>query len=228
MKHQLPKLNAAETALGIVFLFAQLLLIPIAIGVILVIFRIAVSEAELNALCFGANFACAAVIFHRYWLQSIKELSEKWSAVISSAVKYFIFYYAATIVVNLLIFQLDPTFSNANDESIAAMSADAKLLISICVVLLVPPVEEILYRGIVFGKLHAISPILAYAISMVLFAAIHVLGYIGTVSPMRLLLCFLQYLPAGYCLARAYAVSGNLFASILIHSTINLIASLLM
>jgi membrane protease YdiL (CAAX protease family) len=55
-----------------------------------------------------------------------------------------------------------------------------------------------------------------------------VIAYIGTLSPMRLLLSLLQYLPAGYCLARAYAKSGSLFAPMLIHATINLIAVLLM
>ena len=228
MKHQLPKLSTTETVLGIAFLFAQMLLIPIAIGLFLLLFRIRVTEAELNALCFGANFVCAIVIFHGYWRRSVRALADRWLSVLGTALKYFVLNYGATILLNILILRLDPDFANANDQSIAAMTADAKWLISICVVLLVPPVEEILYRGIVFGKLYEKSRFWGYFVSVVLFASIHVLGYIGTVSPTRLLLCFLQYVPPGYCLARAYCRSGNLFAPILMHSAINLIAVLLM
>ena len=228
MKHQLPTMTIVETILGLSFLFAQLLVIPIAISLFVLLFQLPISHTELNALCFCTNFACAAVIFRHYWLSSIKALAHKWLLVLGNALKYFIVYYGATLIINYLIYQIDPGFSNTNDENIASMYADSQLLIGICDVLLVPPVEEILYRGIVFGKLYQKSPLLGYTVSILLFGAIHVLSYVGSVSPLQLILCFLQYLPAAYCLARAYAVSGSIFAPILMHSTINLIAALLM
>jgi len=217
-----------ETILGILFLFAQALVIPTVLVLFLLIFRLTVSYAELNILCFSINFACTVVIFFRYWLKSFKDLSQKWKSVLVNAVKYFLIYYGASVLINLLITHLDPEFTNANDNTIAEMIAESRLLISICVVLLVPPVEEILYRGIVFGRLYAKKPLLGYLVSIFLFAAIHVVSYIGTMPFSQLLLAFLQYLPAGYCLAKAYSKSGSLFAPILIHAAINLIAVLYM
>ena len=43
-----------------------------------------------------------------------------------------------------------------------------------------------------------------------------------------LLLSLLQYIPISFCLARAYAETGNLFAPILIHTINNFIAVLSM
>ena len=218
-------MNRKETLWGFVFLFAQLLLIPLAILLVIELAGLKLSYSMENFLCFAANFLCAAIIFHRFWLASLKDIAGKGFEMIRTALIYFALYFAASALVNILIYNLDPGFSNANDEAIATIMYDNKLLISATVVLLVPPVEEVLYRGLIFGKLYNRSPLLGYLVSITAFAAIHVLSYIGSVPPARLLLCFLQYVPAGFCLARAYAVTGNLFTPILIHAMINMIAS---
>jgi membrane protease YdiL (CAAX protease family) len=89
------------------------------------------------------------------------------------------------------------------------------------VVFLVPVTEEMLYRGLIFRELLHTSKAAAYLVSMAAFAAIHVLGYIGSYDIGRLVLCFIQYLPAGLCLAWAYAKSDSLFAPVLIRALIN-------
>jgi hypothetical protein len=52
----------------------------------------------------------------------------------------------------------------------------------------------------------------AYALSILLFSAIHILGYIGRYSPLELTMAVLQYLPAGLCLAWSYTKAGTIFA----------------
>ena len=56
---------------------------------------------------------------------------------------------------------------------------------------------------------------------MLLFSAIHILGYIGKASTLTLVLSFLQYLPAGLCLAWSYAKSETILTPIVIHTLIN-------
>ena len=53
---------------------------------------------------------------------------------------------------------------------------------------------------------------------------IHILGYIGQYAPLELFMAFLQYLPAGMCLAWSYIRGDTLFAPILIHAAVNYIA----
>ena len=58
-------------------------------------------------------------------------------------------------------------------------------------------------------------------LSMGVFALVHVVGYIGSYDALTLLLCFLQYLPAGYCLAWCYSNTGTIVTPILMHMIVN-------
>ena len=53
---------------------------------------------------------------------------------------------------------------------------------------------------------------------------IHILGYIGVYSPLEIVMAFLQYLPAGLCLAWTYTKAQTIFAPIMVHSLVNAIA----
>ena len=108
------------------------------------------------------------------------------------------------------------------------MVQENSTLMTIGIVLLVPIAEEFLYRGLFFSQFYNRKPIAAYLISTVVFAAIHVVGYLGSYPAMRLALCFLQYLPAGIAMGWAYARADSIWASILMHTTINLIGTLAM
>ena len=55
-------------------------------------------------------------------------------------------------------------------------------------------------------------------------AAIHVLGYIGSYDIGRLVLCFIQYLPAGLCLAWTYTKADNIAAPMVVHAIVNAVA----
>ena len=101
-------------------------------------------------------------------------------------------------------------------------------LMTIGTVLLVPIVEECFYRGLVFRNFYDKHPFLAYILSMVFFSLAHVLGYVTMEDFGTLVLCFIQYLPAGFALAFAYRRSGSIFASVLIHMAVNQTGMLLM
>ena len=111
--------------------------------------------------------------------------------------------------------------SNYNDESIAALSRGNYFLTFIGTVILVPLAEECFYRGLIFRNLYRKSPLAAYLISMLAFACIHILGYIGQYSPLELVMAVLQYLPAGLCLAWSYIRGDTILAPILIHAAVN-------
>ena len=137
-------------------------------------------------------------------------------------------YFALNIAVNLIINALTPEgFSNANEAALDAMAEHYQWALLICTVLLVPLTEEVLYRGVLHQILYQRNRILAYVISTFVFAAIHVVGYIGYTDGYSLFLAFHQYLPAGIALALAYELSDSIWAPIIIHSTINFIAMVL-
>ena len=120
--------------------------------------------------------------------------------------------------------RLVPSFTNYNDASILALGRSSRLLTLIGVVVLVPPVEECFFRGLIFATLYRKSHWAAYIVSMLAFTAIHIMGYIGTYSAAELLIAIAQYLPAGLCLAWSYTKAETIFAPILIHAIINFVA----
>ena len=95
------------------------------------------------------------------------------------------------------------------------------------VALLAPFVEEILFRGVIFAPLCKKSPLLAYIVSMVAFAALHVISFIGVQHWSVLLFTSLQYLPAGFVLCWSYQRSGSIWSPIVLHGLINLYSSII-
>jgi membrane protease YdiL (CAAX protease family) len=135
----------------------------------------------------------------------------------------FVFYYLCNYATTWIMEQFFPSYSNYNDEAIAAMSSSNYFLMFIGTVILVPPAEECFYRGLIFRNLYGKSKWAAYIVSILAFAIIHIIGYIGRYSALELLLAVMQYLPAGLCLAWAYTRADTIFAPILIHAAINFV-----
>ncbi len=217
-------MTGLERVLGWCFMAAQLLVLPLFIVLVNLWLDLRLSEAAMNLILFAVNLALTAGIFHRFLGQSAqRSLSAPWHC-LRTAVFGLAIYYILSMAVNMVIGAIAPDFSNVNDQSIGAMAAEHYTLIAVATVLMVPITEEALYRGLIFCGLHGKSRAGAYLVSMAVFAAIHVLGYIGYTDLLTLALCFVQYLPAGFALCWAYERADSIWAPILMHMTINQIA----
>ena len=114
-----------------------------------------------------------------------------------------------------------PAFANLNDGSITEMVHENFIVMLLGTAIFVPVAEEALHRGLIFGGLYPKSHAAAYILSTVIFAAVHIMGYVGVYSLPNLILAFIQYVPAGLTLAWAYRRSGSIFAPMLMHAVIN-------
>ncbi len=213
-----------ETRLGWCFFLIYMFIMPIAVDFVGTALRL--SLTGLNILFFSINFACTAAIFHRFLWKSMKAAWATWKKCLRSTLQGFGIYFACTLLVEVIIAPwIGPWFSNVNDTAIIELSKTHTFLFNFCSILLVPVAEEILFRGLLFGTTCQKRPKLALCISVFIFAGIHILDYIGTADWKTLLVCFLQYLPAGFALVWAYVESENIMTPILMHITINTIAT---
>ena len=179
------------------------------------------SKAELNFCFFVINFIAVLLIFNKYLSRSFTQVLQHPSYFIQAVILGFVAYYACSWGINKLFSWIAPGYTNANDASIAALSKGNFFLMAIGTVVLVPPVEECFYRGLIFRNLYGVSRLAAYLVSMAVFAFIHIIGYIQSYTLWQLFLAFLQYLPAGLCLAWSYAKSDTVFSPIVIHALVN-------
>ncbi len=223
MKQRFVSMSQQEASLGWLYLTAELFVLPWGLQSIVSLLPVPISWASLNFLYFLLNFLAIFAIFRRYLLRSLLAARKQPWQFIRCSAGTLALYFLASWLVGCVCAWASPGFSNVNDGAILSMASKDFPLVAFGTVLLVPTAEEVLYRGLVFGQLSRKNPFAAWALSIALFSAIHVVNYIGEYPPLTLALCFLQYLPAGLCLNLAYASSGTIVSPILIHTIINAI-----
>jgi membrane protease YdiL (CAAX protease family) len=219
------KPNRNEALSGGIYLAFMLIFLPLLLKVFNSLTGNTLSAGKLNFLYYFINFAAILPIFRRFLLQSLKDALKVPFPTIWLALLGYLGNTALSEILTVLLLVLFPRFANINDLNIALMLQEDFSLIAFGIVVLVPVVEETLFRGMIFRNLYDRSPVGAYLVSMFAFAAVHVIGYIGRVEPVYIVLSFLQYLPAGYCLCFAYRRSGTIISPILMHMIVNAVAA---
>ena len=216
--------SSRETVAGFCYLAFQMLALPAILSWVNAQLSYTLTETELNFVFYLVNFIAILLIFHDFLSRALTHVFQHpilfAEAVILGAVAYYALFWLTDTTVSLLV----PGFSNHNDESIMAMLRSSRLLMLVGTVVLVPITEECLFRGVVFRGLYDRSPVLSWLISTVVFSLVHIAGYIGQYDPMMLLMAFLQYLPAGICLAYAHKKADTILSPILMHIAINQVA----
>ena len=219
-------LRKDEIILGILYSVFQFLFLPVIASLVYEI-----THLPLWVLQFGAfvlNFVCTLVIFRRFLLQSFRDAKKSPGKLFAFSGLGMGIYNTGNVLFSILVLLIYPAYANLNDESIVAMAKESGIWIPLATVLLVPVVEECIFRGLLFRGIHTHHPILAWILSVVLFSAMHISGYILDYSWITSLLAFIQYLPAGIALCVAYRLSGTIVAPILMHSLLNLLAMLVL
>lgn len=216
-----PAPSGQESLNGFAYLAFQIFLLPVLLQWCNAQLGIALNDAELNFVFYFINFMAVLLIFRNYLGRNITQATQHPFYLCQAVILGLVAYYVSLRLINSLVGLLVPGFSNYNDEAIAAMSGTNSFLMLIGTVVLVPPVEECFFRGIIFRNLYSKNKWAAYIVSILSFAVIHILGYIGQYSPWEILMAVLQYLPAGVWLAWAYTKADTIAAPILMHAAIN-------
>ena len=218
--------NKNRTAWGIRYLMFQLLVLPTLLYWLTDMLGLPLNESRMNLLYYTVNFAALVAIYWRFLQISLRHAAENIATVLMAAAFGFLVYQASTTALDMATAYFFPDFFNINDSVIAQMAREHFPMWAFATVVLVPPAEELLFRGALFGGLYSRNKYLAWVVSVLGFALIHVLGYVDIYSWDVLLICTLQYLPAGICLAGAYRFSGNILAPIAMHCAINVLGIL--
>ena len=221
-------MNHTERLAGTIFFVVYLLVMPLlaqrlfSLSALLLDTQIG---AELqNALYYYLLFAVTLIIFHRYIGHTTSRLLDNLDrAAITLFLGLLIFYGA-----NELLYRVFHVFfhsrANLNDVTIAAQVNAAPRTTALIVIFLAPFVEEVLFRGLVFGCLREKSAVVGYAVSALLFAFLHVWTFALSSWDASYFALMLQYLAPGLVFAWAYDRSGTLWTSILLHAIVNALA----
>lgn len=218
-------MSPGEQIAGTIFFFIYLLVLPF---VTAPLFRLAgrllgvtISQGMQNALYYYILFAVTIIIFHGFLARTSRRFADN----LGTACKTVAVGLVALYGLNELFYRLSNLIitnrTNLNDTTISAQIDDAPHVTMLIVIFLAPFVEEVLFRGLVFGNLKSKSRVVAYLVSCLLFALLHVWQFAVVNQDMTYFLLMVQYLVPGLVLAWAYEHSGTLWTSIGLHAVAN-------
>lgn len=215
MEQALPALSSREERLGFLWMAFQYLLLPQLLGALKL--PAEVLNFSYHLLCFLA----VALLFRNYLRRCLHWALIHWKRFCLVCGLSLAAYYLSGLLFRLLVGALEPTFSNRNDEALLQMAGSSVVLFALTTVLLAPVSEELLFRGLLFGRLAKRNRCLGYLVSSLCFCLIHLLGYLGRYTPLQFFLALVQYLPAGWILAWSQEKAQSVATPILIHMVIN-------
>ena len=180
-------------------------------------------EGKVDAL--AGNVVCytvaALVLFfclRRFFFREFNALCDYGPAALLEAAKAYGVLLLCNMALSLGLLLLGKG-QNPNNAAIVSLIGEDMGMMTAMAVFLAPIAEEAMFRGGVFGLLRQKSRVAAYAVSMALFALYHVWSF--ALSDPSAWLYLLQYLPAGFLLARVYEKTNSLWTAIFLHMTVN-------
>ena len=218
-------MNKNEKLLGWICLIFSLFFLPSLLHFLNGLLGNLLSPTIIHLIQVVLEFAAIVVIFQRFLTNSVKAAANRPWRMLGFTCLGLILYYAASFVFTTVTRHFFPNFSNVNDGAVIGLFGQFPALMTVATVLLVPITEETLFRGVIFLGFQRKNRVLAYIISTLIFAGIHVIDYIYTYDAVTLCLCFVQYLPAGILLAWVYERADTITAPIFMHIVINLIGT---
>lgn len=131
---------------------------------------------------------------------------------------------AGGILLQLLVHQLPWPVENPNNTSWLEQYSYSYGATIIIVVVLMPVIEEVLFRGLLFGSLRRYSRPMAWVVSVVLFMVYSVWTFAVAYGDIRYMVLAFQYLPMALALTWCYDRGGSVWSAAILHATFDAIA----
>ena len=222
-------MTPGEQIAGTVFFVIYLVVLPFATAPL---FRLAerlldasISPSLQNAIYYYTLFAVTLIIFHSFLGRTTRNFADNLGNACKAVVVGLIALYGLNELMYRLTRLLVNNHTNLNDTTISAQIEDAPHMTLLIVIFLAPFVEEVLFRGLVFGNLRRKSAAVGYLVSCLLFALLHVWQFAVVNRDITYFLLMLQYLVPGLVLAWVYDRTGTLWTSIGLHAAANALSA---
>lgn len=180
-----------------------------------------VSNGIRDAAYYYILFALTLIAFWRYLGRNARAFFDHAGRALVSVGMGLAAFYGFNELVFRLLRMLGLGQANLNDQAILARMGSAPRSTVLTLVFLAPLVEEVLFRGYIFGNLKEVSRPAAYLVSCLFFAFLHVWPFAVSGRDLSYLLVVVQYLVPGAVMAWTFERSGSLWGSVLLHGVVN-------
>lgn len=211
-----------ETIAAAIYLPMHIVGVPMLINLLPMELLQQLGNATVNAIYYAIGFLVLLVLMHGFLRRDFDTLLDRLPLSITSIISgYFLsFILALALTMILELLGLSQSSTPNNDAVIGIMDLEYNKMYAVTV-LLAPFVEEILFRGLLFGAVRNKNRTLAYVVSVLAFSLYHVWQY--AVVDLSALIYMLSYIPVSYALAWCYDRSGSIWVPIGLHMLNNAI-----
>ena len=220
-------MNRKEQNMGLIWLglmLASVLLFPVR------------TSALREFLFWGGNAAAVVIIFRSFLRSSLQVPLTPFPTVLKFALLGYILAFLANLLTNDLLFyffphyffynETGPHFIHVCKESLRAFASENFAFTAAAMILFIPAVEEMLYRGLIFGTLVQKNLLLAYLISTVLYCLVLIRPILGQASADYIILSFIQYIPIHLMFCWIYTRTETILTPVLAHMAMNAVSIL--
>lgn len=206
---------------GILWFLVYHLFIGLVLEVAFELLGLGYDMVLLNGVYFFLSFGITVILFRRFLAYSLPEVAERplrfFKGLLVGFCAYWVLSFCLTTAVELMGFS--PWVPN--DDTVAEIAGGNFRLMWVGAVLLAPITEETLVRGLIFGNLRKKNRVVAYIVTAVVFALMHILPYVIQMGYPDLGYNLLVYGLPSVALCLCYEWSGSIWGPIVLHMFIN-------
>ena len=215
------QMTKTQTILGWIYLLLHVAGLPVLLGLLQQYAPSPMDEAAVNLAYYVIGVVFCLTAEFTFLRRGFDRLVENLKLCLLTMLLALMLDYALSGVAALALMLVDGVIENPNNSEIMDLAAQNSGTVKAMAIFLAPIVEEVLFRGVVFGSVRTRSRLWAYVVSVALFSLYHVWQYAAFTGDLTQLLYALQYIPVSIVLAWAYERSGSIWTSVFFHMGFN-------
>ena len=215
------QMTRAQSILAWCYLLVHIAVLPALLELLQRFTPDPLSDAAANLLYYGVGVVFCLTVTFTFLRRSFDRLLDNLRICILTILLALMVDYALSGVATLALMLIDGLVENPNNAAGIELGVLTDGTVKAVALFLTPIVEEVLFRGAVFGSIRTRSRAWAYVVSVAAFSLYHIWPYYAASGNPAMLLYALQYLPVSIVLAWAYERSGSIWTSIFFHMGFN-------
>ena len=216
-------MSKTELLPGAIYIPVHIIVLDFLIPMIMKAAAPSASHYWSNFIYFAVSCLFIIIVMHSYLFKSVSDLidcrMDALTGIVTGFFAYYILRWLMAVIFWIIGWNGFPAVSGILSQ--VRLNSGVMPIVSL---ILAPIVEEVLFRGVVFGGLRRKSRLAAYLIAFLVFGFYCAWSRFFSGFDWDLLIEFLYCMPASLALCWCYEKGGSVWAPILLHLLINVLS----
>ena len=222
-------MSKPERIAGYIYLPFHIIILPLFLNMLATYLPGGLDDTTANTVYYGLGLAFCLICMRKYLRGAydllLDNLGTNIVAMFLGSVSYLLLSYLAS---GVLFAILGDEQLSSNNELIANLTSESSRSELALAVFIAPIIEEVLFRGLIFGSLAAKHRRLAFVVSIGLFAFYNVWQLALSTMDLTMFVYMIMSIPMGYALTWVYEKTNSIWVPIFLHILINVFSMLVM